>query len=80
MYEIRHVPIEINDSPRYAYRGIMIDSSRHFHSLKVMKDTLVAMALAKINVLHWHIVDDDAFPLFLSAFPNLSLNAAFSES
>lgn len=71
-YEIKHLPIEINDSPRYEYRGIMLDTSRHFLKVDTIKNVITTMADAKFNVFHWHLVDDDSFPLELDSFPSLS--------
>lgn len=47
----------------------MIDSARHFLSLDSLKRTVSAMALARLNVLHWHIADDESFPLEIKAVP-----------
>ncbi len=52
----------IDDEPLVGYRGIMIDSVRHFLSISAVKRTIEAMPLSKLNVLHWHLVDDEAFP------------------
>ena len=50
--------IEIHDEPRFPWRGLMIDSSRHFMPVGMIKRTLDGMAAVKLNVLHWHLVDD----------------------
>ena len=56
----------------------MIDSSRHFLPLPVIMLHLDAMAAAKLNVLHWHIVDAVSFPYESTTFPQLSQHGAYS--
>jgi hexosaminidase len=70
----------IHDSPAFAYRGIMIDSARHYLSVKAIKRTLDAMMYNKLNVLHWHITDDESFPLELKSFPQVHKSGAFSKN
>ena len=48
----------IADAPRFAYRGLMMDYSRHFYPVSFIKHTMDAMAASKLNVLHMHITDD----------------------
>uniref|UniRef100_A0A8R1HYI4 Beta-hexosaminidase n=1 Tax=Caenorhabditis japonica TaxID=281687 RepID=A0A8R1HYI4_CAEJA len=68
-YQIRTV--EIYDKPRFPVRGIMIDSSRHFLSVNVIKRQLEIMSMNKLNVLHWHLVDSESFPYTSEKFPEL---------
>lgn len=64
-YEINNSPIEITDSPRYPYRGLLLDGSRRYYPKEVIKSVLDSMVLAKFNVLHWHMVGDDCFPMYV---------------
>ncbi len=63
--------LTINDSPRFAWRGLMIDVSRHFMPVEVVKRNIDGMAAVKLNVLHWHLSDDQGFRVESRRFPKL---------
>jgi hexosaminidase len=64
--------VQINDSPRFPWRGLMIDVSRHFMPLPVVYRTLDGMAAVKLNVFHWHLTDDQGFRIESKRFPRLT--------
>lgn len=68
--------IEIEDSPRFAWRGLLIDVSRHFEPVHVIKRNLDAMAALKMNVLHWHLSDDQGFRVESKVYPKLHQEAS----
>lgn len=63
--------VHIEDSPRFAWRGLMIDVSRHFMPLPVIRRNLDAMAAVKLNVLHWHLSDNQGFRVESKIYPKL---------
>jgi len=69
---------EIDDAPRFAWRGVLIDVARHFISMQTLKRTVDGMALCKLNVLHLHLSDDQAFRFPSTAFPRLASEPHFS--
>jgi len=69
--------IDIADSPRYPWRGLLIDSSRHFLPLPAIEVTLDAMSYNKLNTLHWHLVDDQSWPLYSENYPNFTKGGAY---
>ena len=77
-YQINYFPIHINDYPSFGYRGVMIDTARHFIKLSTLKHVLDGMLFHKLNVFHWHIVDEESFPLQLESFPEITEYGAYS--
>ncbi|KAG4919889.1 hypothetical protein JHK82_057315 [Glycine max] len=69
--QIYKAPWSIRDKPRFPYRGLMLDTSRHYLPVDVIKQIIESMSYAKLNVLHWHIIDEQSFPLEVPTYPNL---------
>ena len=70
--------LHIEDYPRYKFRGFMLDTSRHYLSVGVLKQLIRAASWSKLNVFHWHIVDDPSFPYCSVVYPDLCRKGAFS--
>jgi hexosaminidase len=64
--------VTIKDQPRFAWRGLMFDVSRHFIPVDVLKRNLDGMAAVKMNVMHWHLSDDQGFRAESRKFPRLT--------
>jgi len=62
---------DIQDQPRFAWRGLLIDPARHFLPVAVVKRNLDGMAAVKLNVLHWHLSDDQGWRVESRLFPRL---------
>ncbi len=62
---------EVQDRPRFTWRGLLIDVGRHFEPVDVVKRNLDGMAAVKLNVLHWHLTDDQGFRVESKVFPKL---------
>ena len=69
--------IEINDEPRFTYRGMMLDVARHFFPVGDMKRFIDLMALHKYNYLHLHLTDDQGWRVELNNFPKLQSISAW---
>src|SRR5258707_1291759 len=63
--------VTIQDKPRFSWRGLMIDSARHFIPLEVIRRNLDGMEAVKMNVFHWHLSDNQGFRVESKKFPNL---------
>lgn len=63
---------DIYDYPRFSYRGGMIDDSRHFFGVELVKKMLDNMALVKLNKFHWHLSDDQGYRIESNVYPLLN--------
>ena len=63
--------VKIQDQPRFPWRGLMIDVSRHFEPIEVLKRNLDGMAALKMNVFHWHLSEDQGFRVESKKYPKL---------
>ncbi|MBS1558805.1 MAG: family 20 glycosylhydrolase [Bacteroidetes bacterium] len=64
--------MEVTDYPRFAWRGMHLDVSRHFFSPEVIKEYIDLMAAYKMNTFHWHLVDDQGWRIEIKKYPNLT--------
>lgn len=76
-YLIKYLPIRIRDEPRFAWRGLLVDTSRHFISVEKLLTVIDGLSANKMNVFHWHAVDDHSHPLYSSVHPDISLKGAY---
>lgn len=71
---------EIEDAPRFAYRGFMLDVSRHFFSTDEIKRVLDIMACYKMNRFHWHLTDDHGWRVEIKKYPKLTTIGSISDN
>jgi hexosaminidase len=64
--------VNIKDSPRFRWRGLLIDIGRHYEPPEVIKRNLDAMAAVKMNVFHWHLTEDQGFRIESKKYPSLA--------
>ena len=70
----------IEDEPRFAYRGFMLDVSRHFFTIEEVKKMIDLMAIYKMNVFHWHLTDDQGWRAEIKQYPLLTTIGAERKS
>lgn len=68
--------VTINDRPRFPWRGILIDSARHFMPIETLKRQIDGIAAARMNVFHWHLTDDQGWRFGSTHFPQLQEKAS----
>ncbi|MGX1924104.1 beta-N-acetylhexosaminidase [Vibrio sp. NH-7] len=69
--------IKICDTPRFKYRGMMLDCARHFHPIERVKRLINHLAHYKFNTFHWHLTDDEGWRLEIKAYPQLTEIGAY---
>lgn len=68
----------IDDKPSYPYRGILLDTGRNYYSVASLKRVVDGMSYNKLNVLHWHMNEQQSFPFVSEHVPNLTSYGAYS--
>lgn len=63
---------EVYDWPRFGYRGLMLDVSRHFSDVEMVKRTIDMLALHQLNIFHWHLTDDQGWRIEIKSHPELT--------
>ena len=71
--------LEIDDAPRFTYRGVHLDVARHFFPPEFIKHYIDLLALYKINRFHWHLTEDQGWRIEIDQYPKLTEVAAFRE-
>lgn len=72
-YKVMTIPCaSISDSPRFRYRGMLLDCSRHFFTLDEVKKLLDLMSYYKLNRFHWHLTDDQGWRVEIAQYPRLT--------
>ena len=64
--------MHVDDAPRFAWRGLMVDSARHFQTTDELRKIIDQMALLKLNTFHWHLTDDQAWRLEIKKYHDLT--------
>lgn len=72
--------VSINDAPRFGYRGFMLDTSRHYYTVKELKRVLDVMSYYKMNRFHWHITDDHGWRIQIDQYPRLTEIGSISDN
>ena len=71
--------LHIEDRPRFTWRGMHLDVSRHFFPVEFVKQYIDMLAMYKINVFHWHLTDDQGWRIEIKRYPKLTSVGAWRE-
>lgn len=74
---IPFTPIVVHDKPRFPWRGLMVDTSRHFLPVSVLENLIDSISYVKLNVFHWHLTDAESISLELKSHPELTKKGAW---
>ena len=74
-----HTFANIEDKPLYPHRGLILDTSRNFFSVAILKRIIDGLSYNKMNVFHWHITDSHSFPLEIKGIPELAEWGSYSK-
>jgi hexosaminidase len=74
------LPVEIMDYPRFEYRGMHLDVSRHFFSVDFIKKYIDYLTFHKFNTFHWHLTDDQGWRIEIKSYPKLTQTGAWRDS
>ena len=69
---VQYAPVIIKDTPRFAYRGMMLDVARHFVTVDFVKKYIDLLALHNVNRFHWHLTEDQGWRIEIKAYPKLT--------
>ena len=69
--------LNIMDGPRFSWRGLMVDTARHYYPVQTLKKILNGMEMLKMNVLHWHLIDAQSFPYQSKTYPLLAEKGSY---
>ncbi len=70
----RSPAVEIEDAPRFAHRGLMLDVCRHYVPIDYIYKFIDMLAMNKMNVFHWHLTDDQGWRIEIKKYPKLTGN------
>eukprot|EP00823_Brevimastigomonas_motovehiculus_P005523 TRINITY_DN4090_c0_g1_i1.p1 TRINITY_DN4090_c0_g1~~TRINITY_DN4090_c0_g1_i1.p1 ORF type:complete len:581 (+),score=107.60 TRINITY_DN4090_c0_g1_i1:33-1775(+) len=77
-YYILQAPLSLSDFPRFGWRGLLVDSARHYLSPSTIYRIIDGLAYNKMNVLHWHLFDAESIPFVSKIYTNLTTFSAYS--
>ncbi len=69
--------VHISDKPRFEWRGMLLDVSRHFFNVQEVKKTLDYLSELKMNVFHWHLIDDGGWRVEIKKYPKLTQQGSY---
>ena len=75
----RIAAVSIDDAPAFAWRGVMLDSARHFQPPAYVKQLIDRLSMEKLNVLQWHLTDDQAWRIQIDKYPRLTAIGAWRQ-